>query len=41
MTKRITALLISGNGSNMRALINAAKDEDYPAEIALVISNRP
>jgi formyltetrahydrofolate-dependent phosphoribosylglycinamide formyltransferase len=34
------AILISGRGSNMAALIKAAKAPDYPAEIALVISNR-
>jgi len=40
MKKRV-AILISGRGSNMTALIEAAKASDYPAEIALVISNRP
>ena len=34
-------ILISGRGSNMSALIAAAKAEDYPAEIALVIANVP
>ncbi len=34
------AILISGRGSNMEALIKAAKAPDYPGEIALVISNR-
>ena len=38
--KKRTAILISGRGSNMRALIEAARDPAYPAEIALVISNR-
>lgn len=38
--KRV-AVLISGHGSNMRALIEAARAPDYPAEIVLVISNRP
>ena len=33
-------ILISGRGSNMEALIQAAKAPDYPAEIVLVISNR-
>ena len=33
-------VLISGRGSNMAALIEAAKAEDYPAEIALVVSNK-
>lgn len=36
-----TAILISGRGSNMAALIEAARAADYPAEIALVISNNP
>ena len=35
------AVLISGRGSNMVALAEAAAAPDYPAEIALVISNRP
>jgi phosphoribosylglycinamide formyltransferase-1 len=34
------AVLISGRGSNMQALAEAAQRPDYPAEIALVISNR-
>jgi formyltetrahydrofolate-dependent phosphoribosylglycinamide formyltransferase len=34
-------ILISGRGSNMSALIAAAKAKDFPAEIALVISNVP
>jgi phosphoribosylglycinamide formyltransferase-1 len=38
--KRRVAILISGRGSNMAALIKAATAADYPAEIALVISNR-
>ena len=41
MTRKRIAILISGRGSNMAALIEAAKDPHYPAEIALVISNRP
>jgi phosphoribosylglycinamide formyltransferase 1 len=41
MTKKRVAVLISGRGSNMAALIEAAKAQDYPAEIALVVSNRP
>jgi phosphoribosylglycinamide formyltransferase 1 len=40
MKKRV-AILISGRGSNMTALIEAAGAKDYPAEIVLVISNRP
>jgi phosphoribosylglycinamide formyltransferase 1 len=38
--KHRVAILISGRGSNMAALIEAAKAKDYPAEIAVVISNR-
>ncbi len=41
MAKRRVAILISGRGSNMAALIRAAKAPDYPAEIALVMSNEP
>jgi phosphoribosylglycinamide formyltransferase-1 len=41
MARRRVAILISGRGSNMAALIAAAEAPDYPAEIALVISNRP
>lgn len=39
--KKRVAILISGRGSNMQALVEAARAPDYPAEIALVISNRP
>ena len=35
------AVLISGRGSNMVALAEAARADDYPAEIVLIISNRP
>ena len=38
---RRIAILISGRGSNMAALIAAAKAQAYPAEIALVVSNEP
>ena len=40
-SKKRVAVLISGRGSNMTALIEAAKAQDYPVEIALVLSNRP
>jgi len=40
MSRKRVAVLISGRGSNMAALIEAAKDSSYPAEIALVLSNR-
>ncbi len=39
--KRAVAVLISGRGSNMDALITAAAQRDYPARIALVLSNKP
>jgi phosphoribosylglycinamide formyltransferase-1 len=38
--KRRVAILISGRGSNMAALVRAAAASDFPAEIAVVISNR-
>jgi phosphoribosylglycinamide formyltransferase-1 len=41
MTRRRVAILISGRGSNMASLIDAARAENFPAEIALVLSNRP
>jgi phosphoribosylglycinamide formyltransferase 1 len=41
MTKKRVAVLISGRGSNMMALIEAARAQDYPAQIVLVVSNRP
>ena len=39
--RRRVAALISGRGSNMTSLLKAAQDPAYPAEIALVLSNRP
>jgi len=41
MSRTRVAILISGRGSNMAALIEAAQTADYPAEIALVVSNVP
>jgi phosphoribosylglycinamide formyltransferase-1 len=41
MGKKRVAVLISGRGSNMVALIEAAQAQDYPAEIVLVVSNAP
>jgi len=41
MSRTRVAVLISGRGSNMAALIEAAKRPDYPAEIVLVVSNVP
>ena len=40
MQKIKTAILISGRGSNMKVLIEAAKNPQFPAEIVLVISNK-
>ncbi|MBU2532168.1 MAG: phosphoribosylglycinamide formyltransferase [Alphaproteobacteria bacterium] len=39
--KKRVAVLISGRGSNMKALVEASRASDYPAEITTVISNRP
>lgn len=39
--KKRTAILISGRGSNMQALVAAARAADFPAEIVLIVSNRP
>jgi phosphoribosylglycinamide formyltransferase-1 len=41
VARKKVAVLISGRGSNMVALTKAAKAKNYPAEIVLVISNRP
>jgi phosphoribosylglycinamide formyltransferase-1 len=41
MARLKLAVLISGRGSNLQALIDAAAAPDYPAEIVLVLSNRP
>ena len=34
-------VLVSGNGSNLQALIDSCASPDHPAEIVLVLSNRP
>ncbi len=34
-------VLVSGRGSNLQALIDSCADPDYPAEIAVVVSNAP
>lgn len=39
-TRKKTGILISGQGSNMQALVKAARDPDFPAEIVVVIANR-
>jgi phosphoribosylglycinamide formyltransferase 1 len=41
MLKKRVGILISGRGSNMRALVEASRQPDYPAEIVLVASNVP
>jgi phosphoribosylglycinamide formyltransferase-1 len=41
MSRKRVGVLISGRGSNLAALIAAARQPDYPAEIVLVVSNRP
>lgn len=40
MARLKLGVLISGGGSNLQALIDAARDPAYPAEVALVIANR-
>jgi phosphoribosylglycinamide formyltransferase-1 len=40
MIKKKIAILISGRGSNMQALVNACKNPDFPAEVILVLSNK-
>jgi len=41
MSRARVGVLISGRGSNMAALVEAAKAPDYPGEIALVLANVP
>jgi phosphoribosylglycinamide formyltransferase 1 len=41
MKRKRVGVLISGRGSNMAALVDAARDPAYPAEIVCVVSNRP
>ena len=41
MARKKLAVLISGRGSNLQSLLDAAAAKDFPAEIALVISNKP
>jgi phosphoribosylglycinamide formyltransferase-1 len=40
MARLKTGVLISGSGTNLQALLDAAQAPDYPAEIVLVVSNR-
>ena len=39
--KKRTAILSSGRGSNMKSLVEASQNTNYPANIVLVLSNRP
>lgn len=41
MRKLKLGVMISGSGTNLQALIDACTDSDYPAEISIVIANRP
>ncbi|WP_273333407.1 phosphoribosylglycinamide formyltransferase [Dictyoglomus turgidum] len=41
MERKRLGVLVSGRGSNLQALIDASKDENYPAEVVVVISNNP
>ena len=42
MSNRIkVGILISGNGTNLQAIIDASRKDSFPAEIAIVISNNP
>lgn len=41
MARKRIAVLISGQGTNLQSLIDAASAQDYPGEIVLVLSNRP
>ena len=41
MKKIKIAVLISGSGTNLQALIDACKEDDFPAAIVMVLSNKP
>ena len=41
MSRKRAVIFISGGGSNMAALIEAAREPGFPAEVVLVVSNRP
>ena len=41
MIKKRVGILISGRGSNMRALVEAARNPEYPVEIVCVVANKP
>jgi len=39
--KKRLGVLVSGRGSNLQALINASRKENYPAQVVVVISDNP
>lgn len=39
--RRRVGVLVSGSGTNLRALLDAAERPDFPATVVLVLSNRP
>ena len=41
MTRLKLAILISGRGTNMEAILQAARADEYPVDPVLVLSNRP
>ena len=41
MIKKRVGILISGRGSNMRAIVEVARDPSYPCDVVCVVSNRP
>lgn len=41
MSRCKLGVLVSGNGGNLQALLDASQDPSYPAEVALVLSNVP
>ncbi|MEX2649988.1 MAG: phosphoribosylglycinamide formyltransferase [Alphaproteobacteria bacterium] len=41
MARLRLGVLVSGTGTNLEALIDACREPDYPAQIVLVLSNRP
>lgn len=41
MHRKRVGVLISGRGSNLRALVEASRDPAYPAKIVFVASNKP
>jgi len=41
MTRKRTAVLISGRGTNMSALVEAASSPSFPAEVVLVVADNP